>query len=116
MGLLGRAELLERLNGLVDTLRAALRQTLSQPAGVRWQRDCAHWAMRLARLVARRGGSPSRRDRAAALPAGQTQDAAAREIEKQVRALLPLVADDCVRDPLEALLAGLGAHAETGAG
>ena len=116
MGLLGRAELLERLNGLVDSLRAALRQTLRDPAGVRWQRDCAHWAVRLARLVARRGGSPSRRDRADALPAGQTQEAVATEIEKHVRALLPLVADDCVRGPLEALVADLGAHAGTCAG
>ena len=110
MGLLGRDELLVRLNGLVDALRAALRQEVRRPGaatGLPWASQCARWAWQLARRVERRGGTATRADGEHALPGGLTPDAAAREIEARVRALLPLVADECVRGPLEAVLADI---------
>ncbi|HEY0919840.1 hypothetical protein, partial [Devosia sp.] len=57
-------------------------------------------------LVERRGGTTTRRSDPGALPR-LAPEAAAAEIEKRVRALLPLVADDCVRGPLEAVLADI---------
>lgn len=109
MGMLGREALHERVNDLVDALRAAVRLEL-QNAGedqCPWPSIYARWAWQLSRLLERRGGTPTRRDAGSALPSGLTSEGIAREIEARVRALFPLVADECVRTPLNMLLADL---------
>ena len=109
MGMLGREELHERLNNLVDALRAALRLELRQPGNneCQWRSGYARWAWQLSRLLERRGGTPTRRDAEDALLSGLSSEGIAREIEARVRALFPLVADECVRTPLNMLLADL---------
>lgn len=104
MGLLGRDELLARLNGLLEVVRARLRSELAADAASQdHDQRLVRWAVRLARLLEAIGGASSRRDLPTAAGAEQ------RSITAELRLLLPLVADDCVRDPLEAMLAEFSA-------
>ena len=109
MGMLGREALHERLSDLVDALRAAVRVELRQSGEneCRWRGSYVRWAWQFARLLERRGGTPTQRLTGDVLTSGPTSEGIAREIEARVRSLFPLVADECVRTPLSMLLAEL---------
>jgi nitronate monooxygenase len=104
MGLLGREELLERLNELLETVRAELVIELAtaddDSRGMEPHIRLVRWAVRLARLLVSLEGEVSRSNMGSPVEDG----AGPQTVNATLRSLLPLVADDCVREPLEAML------------